>query len=365
MEEVLNIDGLRLTSREDLVAAVKKAERAISQLRARQLVLLRELSRRSWPSEGTDTARLARDLDVSHRTADALLETARRTPELSPQMSELASGDATFDRAHALAELFMAGGREIELAEAKDKDIAGIRRLAARCRRIRRRDERQAHQERHVRSWLSLDETAGFVNAQLGAVEWHTVTTALDRRADEIPRSTGSREQRRADALVAIAHDWLSGHLNDASSGGALVSVTVDATTAGATDAEAGVRVTAGPRIGPDTLDAIVCEGAVEVLIDRDSGMPLAVGPTGRVVPPKVRRTVLTRDQGCTIGHCNSRYRLEVHHIVPRSRGGTHDLENLTTLCWYHHHIEVHRAGNAIDLTSPPDQRRIVPAPDW
>ncbi|MBT8196903.1 MAG: HNH endonuclease, partial [Acidimicrobiia bacterium] len=259
--------------------------------------------------------------------------------------------------------LFVAGGRDPEMTEAKDRDIAGINKMAARMRRIRRRDERQAHQQRHVRTWLSLDETTGFLSGQFTAMDWHTVTTALDHRADQIPTDTGSREQRRADALVAFARDWLDGV--EPAGQSHVVSVMVDASEAANTGAETGVRLTGGPRIGPDTLDSLLCEGAVEVMVDRHSGMPLAVGPTTRVVPPKLRRYILGRDGGCTIGGCTSSYRLEVHHITPRSQGGTHDAENLTTVCWYHHHIAIHRNGCAIDPQSPPHNRRIIPQPDW
>ncbi|NNC75490.1 MAG: hypothetical protein HKN93_08275, partial [Acidimicrobiia bacterium] len=193
MEEVMSIDDLRLTSRTDLVAEMKRQEQVIGSARARQLELLRELFRRSWVSEGTDVNRLARDLDVSRRTASELLETARRTPEESPQMLDLKSGDASFDRTFALAKLFMAGGRDPEMSQAASRDIAGVNRLATQIRRVRRRDERQAHSERHVRTWLSLDESAGFLAGQFGALDWHTVTAALDRRADEIPQTAGTR----------------------------------------------------------------------------------------------------------------------------------------------------------------------------
>ncbi|MBT8212197.1 MAG: HNH endonuclease [Acidimicrobiia bacterium] len=355
-------EDLRLVSRADLVEEIKSAEREISRLRARQVCALRELSRKAWPNEGAGVNRLARELDVSRSTADALLETSYRTPEESPRMSELASGEATFDRTHALAKLFVAGGRDVEMAEAASRDIAGVNRLATKVRRIRRRDERQTHQQRHVRAWMSLDETAGFLSGQFTGMDWHTVTTALDHRADQIPTDAGTREQRRADGLVALASDWLHGV--EPQGQGHVVSVMVDATQASSTDAETGVRITGGPRIGPDTLDAITCEGAVEVMVDRH-GTPIAVGPTTRVVPPKLRRHILNRDGGCTIDGCTSRYRLEVHHIIPRSKGGTHDAGNLTTVCWFHHHIAIHRNGCHIDPESSPQQRQIKPPDDW
>ena len=70
----------------------------------------------------------------------------------------------------------------------------------------------------------------------------------------------------------------------------------------------------------------------------------------------------LARDDGCTIAGCSSTYRLEVHHITERSKGGTDTPENLTTLCWWHHHVAVHRQGMHIDPNSPPHRRRLRPA---
>lgn len=51
-------------------------------------------------------------------------------------------------------------------------------------------------------------------------------------------------------------------------------------------------------------------------------------------VPDTIRYQVLTRDRRCVLcGEDGSEHRLEVDHIVPRSKGGTNDLENLQTLC--------------------------------
>lgn len=55
-------------------------------------------------------------------------------------------------------------------------------------------------------------------------------------------------------------------------------------------------------------------------------------------VAPKTRRDVLHRDGGkCTVPRCRSARFIEVHHIVPRSEGGSHDASNLTELCFAHH----------------------------
>ncbi|MEE9228824.1 MAG: HNH endonuclease signature motif containing protein, partial [Acidimicrobiia bacterium] len=262
-----------------------------------------------------------------------------------------------------MARLFASGADDQTMQAADERDISGIDKLGALSRRIRRRDERQAHEERHVRCSLSLDESVGFIHAQLGAYDYQVVSRALDERVDQFPTETRlwSREQRRADALVGIAQDSLNRTPGEGGVSGPVVTVLVEASTAAESGGEAGVAISGGPRVGPDTLDRILCEGSVEVMIDQGSGRAPVVSATTGVIPPKIRRFVLLRDGGCTIDGCGSRYRLEVHHIVPRSQGGTHDVENLTTLCWWHHHVAIHGRGYRIDPTSPPQRRRIIP----
>jgi hypothetical protein len=51
-------------------------------------------------------------------------------------------------------------------------------------------------------------------------------------------------------------------------------------------------------------------------------------------VPESVRYQVLARDRRCRLcGEDGSRRRLEIDHILPRSRGGSNDLANLQVLC--------------------------------
>jgi hypothetical protein len=74
-----------------------------------------------------------------------------------------------------------------------------------------------------------------------------------------------------------------------------------------------------------------------------------------------VRNRVLARDgHRCVIAGCNSRTRLQPHHLIPYAQGGTHDLENLITVCWYHHHVVIHQQGMVIDPESPPQRRTFV-----
>jgi hypothetical protein len=349
-------------SRADVLAEVAGCEREIAEIRARQVRLLRHLDRRRQ-MPGADE--LAAMLDISVASAQDLIEAAMATPELSEAMASLESGDWSFDRAAATARLIRSGAGDSVLAEAQRRDIAGVKRLAALQKQITRRSEHEAHAQRAVRCWPSLDEAMGFLHADLPAYDWRVVTAALDDRADRLPRDlAATASQRRADALVALAHDWLQGTSPAHPPLGSVVTVMVDAELAAATRGEAGAGIVNGPRVGPETLDRILCEGSVEVLVDRGSGVPLSVGPTGQVIPAKLRRFVLARDGGCVVDGCVSRYRLEVHHVVPRSRGGTNDPCNLVTLCWYHHHVAVHGTGMRLHPSGPSRRRTLLPPDD-
>ncbi len=57
-----------------------------------------------------------------------------------------------------------------------------------------------------------------------------------------------------------------------------------------------------------------------------------------RSIPPAVRRRVLRRDhRRCVVPGCCHGTFLDVHHLRARSEAGTHDVDNLATLCAAHH----------------------------
>jgi hypothetical protein len=76
-------------------------------------------------------------------------------------------------------------------------------------------------------------------------------------------------------------------------------------------------------------------------------------------VPPRVRRLVFQRDgYRCRVPGCRSARFLEVHHIVHREHGGTHDPSNLILLCDGHH--TKHHDGVITIGGRAPDQLRFA-----
>ena len=64
-------------------------------------------------------------------------------------------------------------------------------------------------------------------------------------------------------------------------------------------------------------------------------------------VTPATRKVVFARDQHrCRVPGCRSARNLEVHHIVHREHGGSHEPSNLALLCSGHHNA--HHDGTLI-----------------
>ena len=141
------------------------------------------------------------------------------------------------------------------------------------------------------RLWGELDGPAGAI-----------VEQALQQRADQLPAAPPgaptSRSHRMALALTTLCQDANGAAGEDRSQ--PLVTVVVTASEAAPSNGETGVTLTSGLRVGPQALEAILCQGKIEVTAVTAEGTPLSIGPASSAIPPRLRRFVLARDGGCT-----------------------------------------------------------------
>jgi 5-methylcytosine-specific restriction endonuclease McrA len=209
----------------------------------------------------------------------------------------------------------------------------------------------------------NLDQSVYQLWGRLPGTDGRIVEKALSARESELPVLPGQGQgQRRADALTTICMDSLTGSSEDGEGRAVTVAeIFIDGGLAAESYGETGAGIASGPRVGPNTLSEILCEGKIRVIVT-DGLHPVAYTDLGAAIPPAIRSYVLWRDQGqCSIEGCTSRYRLQPHHIHPRAWGGNHDSDNLITLCWYHHHVAIHQMGFRIDPDSPTHRRRLIP----
>lgn len=105
--------------------------------------------------------------------------------------------------------------------------------------------------------------------------------------------------------------------------------------------------------IGDAALGRAQCDAQFIGSLDPDSELAIA----SHDVPPRVRRLIFQRDgYRCRVPGCRSARFLEVHHIVHREGGGTHDPSNLILTCSGHH--QQHHDGFITIEGRAPDQVR-------
>jgi hypothetical protein len=81
--------------------------------------------------------------------------------------------------------------------------------------------------------------------------------------------------------------------------------------------------------------------------------LPLDISPATETIPAHLRRAVTIRHPHCAFPGCEQPASVcDIHHIIPRSRGGPTTLDNLLTMCSFHHKIVVHRWGWSVRLNS-------------
>ena len=163
-------------------------------------------------------------------------------------------------------------------------------------------------------------------------------------------------EERQADALVELA---ATKHGEQTDKSRATVVVHVQARELQATDGAAGFEH--GGMVSSEVARRLVCDGYVQTIIEAEDGSVVGIGRRSRVVPGSLERAVRARDTECACCGTTSLRWSEIHHIVPWSRGGRTDLDNLTVVCRRCHRLihergyELRRRGNGTFGLRRPD----------
>lgn len=341
--------GFESLTTDEVEQTLIAAELEIARLRYIQTRLVREVDRRQVPlGDGSRTLVewISSRLDVTPETARALGTVARTDSETLD--TAMASGVAGFER---VAEAAKTGEDDL----AFHLDIGGLRRRAAFHRRVTRDEEIRNFGHRSLAYQRDIFGSVGRLWAEGPAFDTDAIFSAIEQASDSLPEAPSGhpepRSARRFDGLHALCLGEADHTIT--------TTVVVDATEAAGTSGESGVWVASGQRVGPAALEQILCESTVEVTARTEDCVPLAIGSSQKAIPGRTRRWVTARDGGvCTADGCSSAYRLQPHHIRHRVEGGRNEPDNLTSLCWYHHHVVIHGRGLVIDPESPPLRRR-------
>jgi len=95
------------------------------------------------------------------------------------------------------------------------------------------------------------------------------------------------------------------------------------------------------------TARRLACDASLVPVLEDGEGNVLNVGRKTRTVPPALRRALKLRDQGCRFPGCTQARYVDAHHVRHWCDGGETSLNNLITLCRYHHRL-LHQEGYEI-----------------
>ena len=182
---------------------------------------------------------------------------------------------------------------------------------------------------------------------------------------------------RRATALAQIAEHYLATRSRDSgatplrSSDAYQVFVHVNAN-----DAHPDNRINGGHTTYPDdrrclaphVAKQLACDASRRTVLENERGEVLNIGRRSRIVPWHIAHALRIRDGGCRFPGCNRHRWTDAHHIRHWADGGETSLENLVTLCRYHHRA-LHRGEYLIErgaggelIFMDAQQRTIPPA---
>jgi len=182
---------------------------------------------------------------------------------------------------------------------------------------------------RELRWWWDADQGMLRLRGALPDVDGATFELVLKQMIQSMSPPKGqpweSFERRGADALMTLVQTYRERRTDETTTvPGAHLIVHVPmegpATVAGIPLPDAMVEtLRASARIEPVLVDA--------------HGERHAIGRTEAAISAKKRRAVLARDAKCRVPGCDVRGPLDVHHLIPRSWGGTDELSSLAAVC--------------------------------
>jgi hypothetical protein len=208
-----------------------------------------------------------------------------------------------------------------------------------------------------------------WIASRAGQPGWLTGTATEAAECDALiaPVVAGSVDWQALDAMTEV---WLNahglGHSREACActcgGCTCAPPALLSPQAKAELRRALLSLAADAMSGPDGLAAYL---RTRTLGFPYSGKPLPLD-VGRVknIPDHLRRAVILRDRHCAWpGGCDRPPAgCQVHHLVPRSKGGKTRLKDLVLLCYYHHQVCIHRLSWTMVLR--PDGTTEARSPD-
>ena len=317
-------DELRCHSTEWLAARRVHLVREQRRLRMEELAVTRVLDERGRVDDtlaGTDGVSI-RDVRQTVATARALAE----LPSIAAVAAEGRLSDAQLAQVVKVAD----ASDEHEWAQRAPRwSPADLAQKARELRTPTIEDAAARRAARELRWWWDQDQGMLRLRGALPDVDGATFELVVTQLIEGMKPAPGRPwepfERRGADALMTLVHTYRERRLDETTTvPGAHLIVQVPMS---------GPATIAGIPLPDAMVETLRTSARIEPQLVDDQGIRLAIGRTGSVVTAKTKRAVLLRDGKCRIDGCDIRGPLDVHHLWPRSWGGTDTMDNLAAVC--------------------------------
>jgi hypothetical protein len=296
---------------------------------------------------------------VSLRAARDHLRVARALQHLPEVRAALSGGSLSYSKVRALTRVVTPETQRHWLDVAGAVTASRLEQLVAAdaqaLRQASAEDETQRSAEQQLHVHWNDDGTLsvrGTLRPEAGAA----LLSALDGavvRDQSVPLPA-----RRADALLQL----ISGS-DAAGLAGPAAEIVVHADAEalhpdGSGEPAGRCHIQGGPAISDTTFRRLACD-CWRRTVQPVGGCTIDAGRRTRRVGRRLRRALWLRDDGCRFPGCTHRF-IQAHHLVHWIDGGATDLDNLVSLCPFHHR-RVHeaklelvlRADGSVDVITP------------
>jgi hypothetical protein len=314
---------------------------------------------------------------------------ARALEQLPEIADAFAKGEISYSKVRAMLRVATAANESVLVHVARHGTAAHVEKLARKFRWTQRRDaaelSQRQHEQRSVAYFFDIDDQfvlTARLPREIGAVVYKALETAVEalREPLEAPNDVSTEtplqipaNTRRADALRHICEMFLEHHGNTSGTGSSAdrvqVVVHIDQAILGEQKATGHdphrCELEDGPALALDTARRLACDSTLVGIVEGKDGEPLDIGRKTRSIPSALARALKARDGGYRLPGCDRTRFCDGHHIVHWANGGETKLDNLVTLCGFHHRL-VHEGGYGLKRTDDgvlvfarPDGKRV------
>ncbi len=297
---------------------------------------------------------------------------ARALEELPQTTAAFGRGELSYSKVRAISRVATAETEEDLLVMAAHETGAGVDRIVAGVRSAL--DTADSEDDEARRAWYSrhvqrssgkpgqseIDvalpvDSAEIVYAAIEATASAMIDEVVDgsgRSRRDVTAEHGGMAAIRADALVQICERVLAEMGPDVVERGDVgrLSMVVEPDALIDDPTSDGECTLDTKRVAREVARRWACDVRVDTLVEQ-AGNAIGerhgrdIGRTNRVVPRRLRRAMLRRDHGmCRFPGCGATSWLHAHHIIHWADDGRTDLNNLVSVCGFHHHL-IHEAG--------------------